>query len=271
MRLARSHPFEITKDVKNGALDIIWAVTFGSEIGTSKTQLALLSGVDNLPLPDDTDLAAGFPAASDPVAFSALTELADSVEMILGSPLPRLHLALALKLMPSLVAARKVKDQLLHSRINEAWEKLQHNENVDAVKSALDLVIQREAIMAKKDARPAVYDTPAIRDELFGYLVAGYDTTSTTLCWGLKLLTRAQDVQIRLRSALQAAFERAREARDDPTVDEIVKTSVPYLDATLEEIHRCGGTIGGNIRTALEDTEVLGHFIPKGTNVFMVS
>ncbi|KAK5135427.1 hypothetical protein LTR08_005215 [Meristemomyces frigidus] len=271
VRLADRHPFDAAKDVSNGALDIIWAVTFGSEMGTSKNQFTLLSGLENVALADNTDAAVQFPAASDPAAFKALIKLSDSVEIALHSPIPRLHHGLALRLMPSLISAKKVKDQLLKSHIDAAWEKLQHNENEDAVKSALDLVVQREAIMAKKDGRPAQYDTQAIRDELFGFLTAGFDTTSTTICWGLKFLTRGLANQAMLRSALQAEFKRAREAGDNPTVDEITKANVPYLDATLEEMHRCGGTASGNIRTTLEDTEVLGHLIPKGTDVFLMT
>jgi cytochrome P450 len=38
------------------------------------------------------------------------------------------------------------------------------------------------------------HDLQTIRDELFGFLVAGHDTTSTTLCWGVKFLTQHQEV-----------------------------------------------------------------------------
>lgn len=99
----------------------------------------------------------------------------------------------------------------------------------------------------------------------------GHETTATTICWGLKFLTKHQDVQQKLRSALQGAFQQSWERGNNPTIDEIAKGNVPYLDATLEEMHRCGGTVSSNIRTALVDTEVLGHRIPKGTDVFMVS
>jgi len=73
--------------------------------------------------------------------------------------------------------------------------------------------------MAKKEGRQPQYDTPVIRDELFGFLVryrtlkalseictdlylfclqvAGHDTTSITVCWGLKFLTAYQQAQVR--------------------------------------------------------------------------
>lgn len=73
-----------------------------------------------------------------------------------------------------------------------------------------------------------------------------------------------------------------------PTVQEIVHSETPYLDATIEEFHRLGGTAPAIMRVALQvsdqgqyvqdrdadqcykDTQILGHHIPKGTDVFMV-
>ncbi|KAK4548598.1 hypothetical protein LTR36_009508 [Oleoguttula mirabilis] len=271
MRLANGQSFDASVDVGKGALDAIWAATFGSEIGTTSEQLKLLSGLDESEVVKNADGAITFPSATDPEAFIAIMTLSNSVEIALNSPIPRLHHGLALKLMPSLVSARKVKDQLLKRHLDAAWERLQDNEKDDAVKSAMDLVVQREAIMAKKEGRAAQYDTQAVRDELFGFLVAGHETTATTICWGLKFLTKHQHTQQKLRSTLQAEFKRAWEDGDNPTVAEIVKSNIPYLDATLEETHRCGGTVSSNVRTALVNANILGHWIPKGTDVFMIS
>ncbi|KAK5122321.1 hypothetical protein LTR85_004232 [Meristemomyces frigidus] len=271
LRLADGYAFDASVDVGKGALDAIWAATFGSEIGTSSNQVKLLSGLDGMDITEDADKAVVFPCAADPEAFTAIMTLSNSIEIAMNSPIPRLHHGLALKLMPSLVSARKVKDQLLKRHLDAAWGRLQNDEKEEAVKSAMDLVIQREAIMAKKEGRAAQYDTQAVRDELFGFLVAGHETTATTICWGLKLLTKHEAAQQKVRSVLQAEFQRAREAGENPTVEEIAKSNIPYLDATLEEIHRCGGTISSNIRTALVDADILGHRVPKGTDVFMIS
>jgi cytochrome P450 len=56
-----------------------------------------------------------------------------------------------------------------------------------------------------------------------------------------------------------------------PTIDEITKTSVPYLDATIEEILRTARVFPGAIRNATVDTTILGHRIPKGTDVFFLN
>lgn len=41
----------------------------------------------------------------------------------------------------------------------------------------------------------------------------------------------------------------------------------PYIDATLEEILRCGGTIAVMSRCAMVDTDVFGIRIPRGTDL----
>lgn len=97
--------------------------------------------------------------------------------------------------------------------------------------------------------------------------MAGHDTTSTTLAWGIKLLADHPSAQTRLRTALLHAFPADR----IPTCTEVTKTPLPYLDAVVEEILRHAGTVPAVDREALRDTQLLGHFVPKGTVVFAVS
>lgn len=174
--------------------------------------------------------------------------------------------------MPKYRRAVANKDKLVDESLHKAWDKFAFSaDNDDAVKCALDLVLQREAQMAKKENRPAQWDTPDIRDELFGFLVAGHDTSSTTLLWTLKSLSDNQGVQETLRTALRGAFSRSYASGELPTAQEIANTKVPYLDAVLEEVHRLSGAAGIMSRVATVDTEVLGHRIPKGTDVFMLT
>jgi cytochrome P450 len=93
------------------------------------------------------------------------------------------------------------------------------------------------------------------------------DTTSTSMSWGVKLLADNPRVTRYLRTALRASFAAALSDDRNPTVEEIVGTHVPYLEATLEEIHRSGGTTPIVDRQAVFDTQLLGHHIPKKTNV----
>jgi hypothetical protein len=101
-------------------------------------------------------------------------------------------------------------------------------------------------------------------------LIAGHDTTSTTATWGLKLLSDHQEVQKKLRSALRKGFPAAFAEFRWPTAEEISRAHIPYLDATQEEIIRKSMTISEVSRKAMVDCVILGHYIPKGTNILML-
>ena len=87
------------------------------------------------------------------------------------------------------------------------------------------------------------------------------------MAWGVKLLNDNPLVTRRLREALGASFPAALSANRTPTIEEIVSTHISYLEATLEEIHRCGGTTPLVDRQAVVDTQLLGHYVPRGTSV----
>lgn len=57
-----------------------------------------------------------------------------------------------------------------------------------------------------------------------------------------------------------------------PTIVELTRTSIPLLDATVEEIFRLAPTLPiVNRETVHDGSLVLGHPLPKGTNIFFIS
>jgi cytochrome P450 len=111
---------------------------------------------------------------------------------------------------------------------------------------------------------------------LLGYLIGGNDTTSNTLAWGLIYLADHPRVQTTLREQLHIALMFAESGARDvgketkpspPTYAQILNTSIPYLSAVIEEIMRLSVVIPVLSRRATCDTTVLGHHIPRGTEV----
>lgn len=78
-------------------------------------------------------------------------------------------------------------------------------------------------------------------------------------------------MQRRLRSEIYSALPIAAAEKRNPSAQEITKAHIPYLDAFMEELFRCALTAEAIIRVATVDTQVLGHRIPKGTDVFFMN
>ncbi|KAM0818915.1 putative Cytochrome P450 [Seiridium cardinale] len=138
-------------------------------------------------------------------------------------------------------------------------------------RSALHSVLLREREVSAKENRQPDYRKRGIADEFFGFMIAGSDTSTTALAWGVKLLADSPSAQDRLRSVLQEALPRAVDEKRAPTYQELSKVHIPYLDAVIEEILRHANTIAFVVRQALQDTTVLGRHIPKGTDVFLMA
>ena len=71
-----------------------------------------------------------------------------------------------------------------------------------------------------------------------GYIVGGYDTTSTTVRWAVKLLTEHQEAQNKFRESLHASLPQALSEGRQPNLEEILNMKAPYVDALLEELTR---------------------------------
>jgi cytochrome P450 len=88
-----------------------------------------------------------------------------------------------------------------------------------------------------------------LRDELMTLLLAGHETTATSLAWALEALTRHPAVLTRLR-------DEAIEQGDDA-----------YLDAVVKETLRLRPVIGLVLRKLTEPMEIGGHDLPAGASV----
>lgn len=274
IRLSQGRPFQADVDIIRAVVDAIFLVSLGLDLGLNTAQEALLPGLDNIAVSANLDSPVTFPSAKEHRAYTAIRELVNSIQIGMSSPWPKVTMKFVLKFFPSLVTARWYTDNTITEVLRGAWSRVSKVESgefqVEKAKCAADLMVLREAQQAKKQNRPVQYDAQAIRDELLGFYLAGHETTSTTICWAVKNLTEHQDVQQELRTALRSAHPDAAKTNRLPTACEIVETSVPYLDAFIEENHRLGAAIPTMIRRATRDATVLGHRIPKGTDVFMM-
>ncbi|CAG8775193.1 7157_t:CDS:2 [Cetraspora pellucida] len=91
-------------------------------------------------------------------------------------------------------------------------------------------------------------------------LIAGHETTSTTLSWALYFLAKNPDIQDHLRKEILDIFP----DRDyHPTFDQIEQ--LKYSECILKEILRIVPPVPLLIRTNVKDEMFNGYFIPKET------
>lgn len=106
------------------------------------------------------------------------------------------------------------------------------------------------------------YDHDQLRFVLRDLLLAGTETSSTTLKWALLMVANHQDVQQRLRDEIDSVVARDRL----PSLDE--RSKLPYVEATILEIWRNWTIAPLSIpRSTLADTTINGCTVPAGTTV----
>lgn len=272
-KLARGHPFAVLDDIYYSAFDAVTSFTFSDDF----THNATVSRIDfynklpanKLPLPASKHEAVVFPPSPIIDEFvEAFRELALVYEEMLTSVWPKMHWKLILR-RPKVKHAVHVKETVFHQEIEEGIERLDGGKNEANVKSAMDHMLFREASIASKDGRKPDFHRRTIYDELITFISAGHDTSSTTLCWGVKHMADNPYTQQKLRRQLFTSLHEARSEGRWPTEREILRTPMPYLDAIVEEMLRLAQPVPGLVRQATVDTQILGHHIPKGTEVFM--
>ena len=133
-------------------------------------------------------------------------------------------------------------------------------------------VVEKETVKEMEN-RPAGEDTlnmaPLLSDEqivvamldLFG---AGFETSSTTIYWGLAYLVKYPDIQCQLHEELDHVIGRQRL----PTLEDI--TSLPLLQATVYELLKVTSLVPLSVpRSATTETKIRDFTIPKDTMVLV--
>ncbi|WP_320668731.1 cytochrome P450 [Patulibacter defluvii] len=108
------------------------------------------------------------------------------------------------------------------------------------------------------DGRPMTDEE--LRSELFGLIFGGFETTASALSWTVAMLDLHPDVAATLDDEIAALGD------GPPTAADLDR--LPYLHAVFDEAQRLqGGPMFS--RTPIEDTELGGHRVPRGSIVWI--
>jgi cytochrome P450 len=137
------------------------------------------------------------------------------------------------------------------------------DEAIDSARShpEKDAQLVRLLLEATDPQTGRALDREAIRDELIVFLLAGHDTTATTLAYALWALGRNPEMQERVAAEAMALGDRSLVVEDVP--------NLPYTVQVLHEALRICPPAPALGRLAMTDAVVDGYRIPAGTNVIV--
>jgi cytochrome P450 len=137
------------------------------------------------------------------------------------------------------------------------------DEAIDSARSdpEKDAQLVRLLLEATDPQTGRALDREAIRDELIVFLLAGHDTTATTLAYALWALGRNPEMQERVAAEAMALGDRSLVVEDVP--------NLPYTVQVLHEALRICPPAPALGRLAMTDAVVDGYWIPAGTNVIV--
>ena len=146
------------------------------------------------------------------------------------------------------------------------WAKFQRN--TAALNASLrELVADKRAspgddilslLLAVRDEDGDTLSEQEILEQLLSFIVAGHETTATSLAWAMYLLHRNPPVLARLREALGALGEAA-------SPDAVAR--LPLLDAVCQETLRLYPPVPMVTRKLTRDFDLAGYTIPAGMTV----
>lgn len=196
----------------------------------------------------------------DPKLQRLMTMIMDNVR-ISGTPMALLYNAFPalMRWIPgSHKTIRKNSDEF-RSFVRETFTKQRNELDVNDQRNLIDIFLVKQK---EEKPNPEIYyhdeNLISLVADLF---VAGMETTSTTLRWGLLLMMKYPEIQKNVQNEIEKVIESA-----EPQV--VHRQQMPYTDAVIHEIQRFANLVPTNVpHMTSQDVTLKGFFIPKGTQI----
>lgn len=256
-------------DIRIATLDGIWKMNVGSQLGLLDARTERLDQPN--PIKKSGNGKVEFSDAVLPEFYGILGTLLMCLDWVMQGISPRMY-TLFFTTTGILQRGAKKKDEVLTHCISASRERVKQNpvrEHIAATCS-LDEVMRKDWLLNSKASEAngnGASGDAALTDELLELLITGHETTASSIAWALKYLTDHLEVQLQLRVSLYAAFQTST----PPSAKDIYTTTIPYLDAVIAESLRLSLTGPVSFRQTLEQCDILGHSVPAGTPIVLVT
>jgi cytochrome P450 len=117
-------------------------------------------------------------------------------------------------------------------------------------------------LIEARDDEDQPMTTKQLLDEIRTLYLAGHETTATTLSWTWHLLSNNPTAYEKLEKEIKGILDGRT-----PTADDV--QNLPYANAVIKESLRCYPVAWVTQRIALEDVEIGGYRIEKGTGIWL--
>jgi cytochrome P450 len=171
-------------------------------------------------------------------ALSPLLDIGTNQLAMAGIAFPVMRRTLGKRVWDNFMRLRGEADELIYDEIHRRREDPSTPDRDDV----LSILLQAR----DEDGEPLT--DAELRDELITLLVAGHETTATSISWAFDLLLHNPDKLARLREELDSGGDE-------------------YLDAVIKETLRIRPVVPGVVRKLKEPLELRGYELPAGTRV----
>ncbi|XP_033007861.1 cytochrome P450 2J6-like [Lacerta agilis] len=190
--------------------------------------------------------------------FQKLLHLLDEALLLQGSFWTQLYNTIpsVMKYLPGPHHTLFKKWDQLKSFVRGIIEKHKEDWNPSEPRDFIDAYLNE---MAKEDSASSFHEENLLHSALDLFL-AGTETTSTTLRWGLLYMAIYPDIQAKVQAEIDSVIGQSRQ----PVMDD--RDSMPYTNAVVHEIQRISNILPFNVpRLTTKDTTLSGFHIPKGS------
>lgn len=171
-KLAGGRAFSATENIRHTAMDAIWAIAVGTQLGGVQSQLDFLEQKQSFHIPTDPNMPVDFPEAATAPVYTAISTLLDSVAGGLSSPFPKLY-KFFMRQRSWYRRANALKQRVMRNLVRECREKfVQNTKDTDKrPASAMEHVLRMEVKEHGRVPKPGSKgDERQMIDETFMFL-----------------------------------------------------------------------------------------------------